>query len=107
MIVGCNLTDICALMHHIYRTGTDVRQRDLDQEEFLGREYSLDARGTYHNNDLEGRSIFSLFGVLGYVASVLSSIYSAHLTGTEFRSFGLPSIAKLPPPEKQLKRVVK
>ena len=83
---------LCALMYpnFFYRTGTDVRQRDLDQEEFLGREYGLlSVRDTYHNDDLEGRSIFSMFGSLGYVASVFPSICSTELTGTEFRPFGL------------------
>ena len=59
-------------MYDIYRTdriGIVVRQRDLDQE-FLGREYLLDTRDTYHNDDLEERSMSNrLIEILRYVAS--------------------------------------
>jgi hypothetical protein len=55
------------------RIGIVINQRDLDQG-FSGREYLLDARDTYHNDDLEERSIFSLFGALGKAASAGKAI---------------------------------
>ena len=77
-------------MYDIYRTDVVVRQRDLDQE-FLGREYLLDTRDIYQD-DLEGRSIFSLLGALGYVVSVFPSMYIVQTHWHWILTFG--SIAK-------------
>ena len=65
-------------MYDIYRTdriGIVKRGNEPDQE-FLGWEFLLNPRSSdYHDDNREGRSIFSLIGAFGYVASVFL-IYS-------------------------------
>ena len=66
----------------------------------------MDARDTFYNDDLEGRSIFTIVGNIGYVWSIMCGCSTTHWATEIPEPFFLVSYSsKDPPPEKKTDKV--